>query len=313
MYLVADHTARAIQRQPPTTLHADDDGKDSESDCATVRPGCGSRQKQLNQLKRRFEDTDSSDDEGNDAVGHAAIQHVIDSIAPETAAPVTVEKPASLASSSQIARKVADNQLQSTSVWGYSPGAIIPGKANDFQPITGGHTFQLYDSVSDQDTPLEAVRGGLSSFQASVDREARNQHQDARVQSSNEYEVTFAGQVLVRGGGEIGCGSKYRRRDGKKKQDTGTGDPAAAAGGGHQAAMVGSVPLGTLSDPQMQSIETKIAVGGHHIVSSCAGRLHTNSACRQPKLGGGLEGGVDATGKAENFLKVGTCLCCGFE
>ena len=67
------------------------------------------------------------------------------------------------------------------------------------------------------------------------------------------------------------------------------------------------------SDPQMQSIETKIAVGGHHIVSSCAGRLHTNSACRQPKLGGGLEGGVDATGKAENFLKVGTCLCCGFE
>ena len=134
MYLVADHTARAIQRQPPTTLHVDDDGEDSESDCATVRPGCGPRQKQLNQLKRRFEDTDSPDDEGNDAVGHAAIQHVIDSIAPETAAPVTVEKPASLASSSQIARKVADNQLQSTSVWGYSPGAIIPGKANDFQP-----------------------------------------------------------------------------------------------------------------------------------------------------------------------------------
>lgn len=261
------------------------------------------------------DDTDAgAESDGNDDADVAdLIETVVASQFPAGLRRVEAANPASLSSSSLIAQKVAENQLRSESVWGFSPGAIIAGKSDAFHPMIEGQTFPLYDADSPgADSILGATRAGLSAFQASVEREARNQFQDSRVQSSQEYTTTFAGHNFVRGGGTLGCGSKYRRRDATTGDVDGSdaGGPAAAAGGGHASTMGGSVPLGVLSDEQKCSVETNISADGHSITNSCAGRVHTNSACSNRRLGGLLDGGVDASGKAERLLKVRFIYLC---
>ena len=307
---MADRTTlHIIQRIPPTTLHTNStavlpNDEDSDDD-DNFQPNLGSGKKR----SIKVVESDSDDDEigGAAAATSDAIEATVSALFSVSVSPDVAVKPTPLSSSSFIARKVENDQQRSDSVWGFSPGAILPGGGDDFSPIIEGQTFPLYssDSLDVGDSRLGAARAGLQAFCASVDREARNQSQDSKLQSVAFHTVSFAGNEVIRGKGTIGCGSQYRRRDATRPDADDAGGPAAAAScGGHEATMVGSVPLGVLSDEQKRSVETAISADGLHIRNSCAGRVHTNSACSSNRLRGLLVDGVHATGKAETFLKV---------
>ena len=276
-------------------------------------------------------DSSSSSDDGNGAgASDAALSATIDSIpaVPSGLAPPPPPPPLSLqpsiateavmphsfSSSAKVAGKVAEDQQKSSSVWGYIPDSVVPDSGNAFKPIIGGLSLPLYasTSVDSGDSMLDASRAGVGAFHASVDREARNQYQDMKVQESRAHSLTFAGKEIVQGSGSCGCGSQYRRRDASAGNNTkgvkmsgaaSASGGGAASGGGHASTMAGSYPLGVVSDAQKRSIETGISANGHNIMTSCTGRVHSNSAGKG-LLGGGLPDGLEAAGKAENLLKV---------
>ena len=134
------------------------------------------------------------------------------------------------------------------------------------------------------------IKAALVNMAGGADTAMRAQRVDTRVRKIRVHQSLVGGVPVTTGNLELWCASHNWRQKSTKPTNPG---PA-------QSAMVGSTPLGPLSDIQLGYMRGLSVPHGYNSYSGNSGRLDTTSFCAG-KFG---DGGGCAANAAVDFLSV---------